>query len=413
MRHAVLVTLLLAPDVTNAEEAPPPATLEERVRMLEQKLAEAEAAKSDGHVKAATKATLTIGGYVEAFWQWNVNNPDNFVTNYRGFDNRHNMFTLDNVVLDLVGTYGAVSTHIALQIGNTPNAYYLSEPVWRATSGAGPSSPAIWQNIQQANVAYVAPVGAGLTLDMGVFLSPIGPEGMAIKDQWNWSRSNLFFGLPFYHSGMRATYPVTPRLTASLQLYNGWNNIVDSNLQLSPAAQLVYTIPDELTLAALYFGGVERLEGAPEGSSWRHLFDTYAIWTPRPDVQLLAHVDAGFERNDFGTSSWYAGALGARWKARSWLYVAGRGDYFHESVARDENGSASPIFWAGAKWMSSGTLTLDTRPNDNMSVRLEYRHDQSQAPLFFAGDVATDADGNYVPDAKSQDTITVGVVAWF
>jgi len=436
LTHVVWVVALSAPAYADepSPPAPPPAessppatapeldskALEARIAELEKQLAAlakptaSPPAPSESPVKAATKASLTIGGYVEAFWQWNFNNPSNFITNYRGFDNRHNIFTIDNAAIDLLGTYGPVTTHFVYQIGNTPDTYYLSEPVWRAASGAGPSGPALWENIQQANIAYVAPLGRGLTLDTGVFLSPIGPEGIQIKDQWNWSRSDLFFGLPFYHTGARATYPVTDRLTLSAQLYNGWNSVVDSNIELSPAFVATYTIPNKLTYQALYFGGVERPAGAPEGAPWRHLFDTYAIVTVTPELSFIAHADAGFENNRFGTSGWIASAAYARYQLASWLYLAARGDYFHETIASNSSGSASPIFWGGSRWISEGTLTLDARPAETLSVRLEYRHDQAQAPLFFEGTVATDpSTGDFLPNAKHQDTITVGAVAWF
>ncbi|MDB5219777.1 MAG: outer membrane protein, partial [Myxococcaceae bacterium] len=33
---------------------------------------------------------LTPTGYIETYYQWNFNHPSNGITNYRGFDNRHN-----------------------------------------------------------------------------------------------------------------------------------------------------------------------------------------------------------------------------------------------------------------------------------------------------------------------------------
>jgi hypothetical protein len=350
---------------------------------------------------------VALLGLVSATAHADVKTPSNFITNYLGFDNRHNLVTIDNAAVDLLGTKGPVSVHFVYQIGQTPSTYYLAEPVWRATGGAGPSGPTLLENIQQANVAYAA--SRGLLLEAGLFLSPIGPESIPVQDQWNWSRSNLFFGLPFYHSGIRATYPVTDHLSVSAQLYNGWNSITDSNIELSPAFVASYTLPDQVTAQVLYFGGVERPEGAPEGAAWRHLFDAYANVTITPCLQLLAQADAGFEHEHFGTSSWYAAAAYARWRVLPALYAAARGDYFHETVPA----GASPIFWAGARWVTEGTLTLDAHPTDTLSVRLEYRHDQAQAPLYFQGDVATAADGSYIPNATQQDTLTVGAVAWF
>lgn len=331
---------------------------------------------------------VKLGGYVETFWQWNFNDPSNGVTADRGFDNRHDSFTLDNAAIDLLGTRGPVAVHFVLQTGNTPATYYAAEPAW--------------QHIQQANIAYKAPVGDGLLTEAGVFLSPIGPESIPNKDQWNWSRSNAFYGLPFYHAGARATYPVTTRWSVSAQLYNGWNTIVNNNRELSPALVATYTAPNKLTWQSLYFGGVERAAGAPEGAPWRHLFDTYAIWTITPATSVLAQLDAGFEQNRFGTSSWYTGAAYVRQQLAPWLFGAARADYFHETVPA----GASPIFWAGSRWVSSGTLTLDTRPAETLSVRLEFRHDQSEAPLYFSHVTMT-------PNATHQDTVTVGAVAWF
>ena len=283
---------------TPASPAAPTAaseTLEERVNRLERELQELRAHQapaaeaphpaaapsgpianvSEGTTKPATKAALTIGGYVEAFYQWNFNQPSNGITNYRGYDNRHNTFTLDNAVLDALGTLGPITAHVALQVGHTPDSYYLAEPFAPGTSSVGPSSGDVWKFIQQANVAYVAPIGRGLTIDAGIFLSPIGPEGIAVKDQWNWSRSDLFFALPAYHTGARLSYPFSDRVTVSLQGYNGWNSVVDNNPEKSLAGQFTYAIPDKLTYQFLYFTGVERPVGAPEGRPWRHLFDTY------------------------------------------------------------------------------------------------------------------------------------------
>ena len=118
---------------------------------------------------------------------------------------------------------------------------------------------------------------------------------MAVKDNWNWSRSNLFFGLPFYHAGLKATYELSKAWTAELMICNGWNNIVDNNSQKSVEASATYKPTDRLTLHFLYFGGVERPTGAPEGEPWRHLFDAWATWDATNTLSFTLNADAGFE----------------------------------------------------------------------------------------------------------------------
>ena len=71
---------------------------------------------------------FTLSGAAEAHYQWNFNEPSNGITAWRGFDNRHNTFTVSNVMLDVQWDYEGVVGRVALQIGSTPSSYYLAEP---------------------------------------------------------------------------------------------------------------------------------------------------------------------------------------------------------------------------------------------------------------------------------------------
>lgn len=355
---------------------------------------------------------LVLGGYVEAFYQWNFNVPSNGITNFRGFDNRHNTFTLSNVALDAQWDHENVIGRLALQVGHTPSTYYLGEPTSPGTNGANASNAELWKYVQQAYAGYRFGEKRPVTVLAGLFLSPIGPESMAVHDAWNWSRSNLFFGLPFYHTGVRATYEPSDDWAVTAAAYNGWNSVVDNNDEKSVSAQLTYA-GSSVVASVLYFGGIERPRGAPEGRAWRHLFDAHATWDVADWVSLLAHANAGFEPNAFGVSHWTAGALYARFRVAKPLFFAVRGDAFHEHVAENGRGRASPLFWP-APWVSSGTATVDVRPHEHVSFRLEYRHDQAGGDMFFGGTVAGDGVATpFVPNRASQDTLTLGATTWF
>ena len=417
---AVAAALLLGPRVSLAQ-TPPPAT--------DPPAADPSPAAATATVTTTTTTTTTTApavtvpaarpsvtwsGYVEAFYSFNFNLPNNNITAYRGFDNRHNTFSIANAVLGAAWALGPVTGNLAVQFGTTPETYYLAEPGVGASWGVGASGPGVWKYLQQANVAWRTPTRAGnILLEMGLFLSPIGPEGMAIKDQWNWSRSNLFVGLPFYHTGLRLTSNLSDRWAGTFAVYNGWNNVTDNNDEKAIAVEFTYTVPDRITVQMLYFGGVERSPGALEGRAWRHLLDVFALWRVTPAFSLLAHADVGIEPNALGTSSWYAGALYARLRTTAWLYLAARGDFFHETAPQ----GASPIFWlldpGGQGWVSSGTFTVDARPHDNVSIRLEYRHDQSAVPMFFSHTPASDGVGGFLPTVAHQDTVTLGMTTWF
>jgi hypothetical protein len=365
----------------------------------------------------APAVKVTPIGYIEAYYAWNFNDPVNNITNYRAFDNRHNTITINNAALGATLESGPVSGRLMLQIGNQPSSVYASEPVHPGTPVANASGPELWKYIQEAYVTYKAPVGRGLTLKAGIEGSPCGLETFAVHDNWNWSRSNLFAGLPFYHTGLRATYDLTDRLSASVAVLNGWNSVVDNNDGKTVEGHVTYRIPDKASLQVLYMGGVERASNAPEGQYWRHHFDATGELTVTSWLRLAAEADYGFEPNRIGTARWFAGAAYARAKALSWLYFAVRGDRFYEHLATDATGRAStPLFWNGVEWVSSATATAEVRPHDHISIRLEFRHDQADGLLYFTGDTLNgngSASSPYLPNARRQETLLLGATAWF
>jgi hypothetical protein len=367
---------------------------------------------SVANTQATAPSPFSLSGYGEAYYQWNFNDPANGITNFRGFDNRHNSFTLSNVAIDAQWDDTRLIGRLTLQVGHTPATYYLAEPTSEGASGANASSADLWHYLQQAYVGHHFGSEQRLSVTAGLFLSPIGPESMAVKDNWNWSRSNSFFGLPFYHTGARVIYAVADAWSVTLAGYNGWNSVVDNNAQKSVSTQVTYTTP-AVVLSALYFGGVERARGAAEGRAWRHLLDAHATWNVAPVFSLLAHVNAGMEPNVFGISRWLAGALYGLVRLDEALLFALRGDAFVERRAQNPTGEASAIFWP-APWVASGTATMDFRPHERVSFRLEYRHDAAGMDMFFGRQTARDdAANDSLPNRASQHTFTFGATSWF
>ncbi len=344
------------------------------------------------HAQALPPA-LKVGGYVEGFYQWNFAKPRNGITNFRAFDNRHDSFTLANVALDVAYDDGHVFGVIVGQVGHTPSTYYMAEPNQPGTDGANGSDPSLWKYLQQANLGYRFELaGRTATVEAGLFLSPIGPESMVIHDSANWSRSVLFYGLPFYHTGARASYQVTSAWKLCLAAYNGWNSVVDNNRRKSLALQAVYLPNHVFSLNLLYFGGVERATG----DAWRNLFDAYATWAPLEVLTFIAHADVGYERNDVGVAHWAGGAFTAKLTPWQMWTFAARGDVLSERRA------GTALFYPASR-VGSATGTIDFHPADHISFRLEYRHDQASAPIYFRARSTT----------HRGDTLTLGATAWF
>ncbi len=380
--------------------------------------AEPESAEPEPEAAAADEdeGHITFGAWVEAYYAYNFNQPSNGITDLRGFDNRHNSFNLANVVLDAQWDWEGVNGRITLQWGSTPSTYYLAETATPTFgSGVGPQNQSLWQFVQQAYVGYHIDVGGGLDVQAGLFLSPIGVESLTVHEDYLFSRSNVFFGFPFYHTGVRATYGITPELSVSAWFINGWNTIVDNNDEKSFIVQLAWSTPGLLSVTLNYLGGVERPVDAPEGRAWRHVFDLNGTITPTEWLGIQAQATGGFEPNAFGTSAYMAGMLALHFDIVPWLALNARGDFFWEHTASNALGTASSIFWP-TEWVSSATAGIDLRPHEHISLRIEYRHDHASGDAFFAGRVSGDGVSPMTPfvhNARTQDTLTIGTTAWF
>jgi hypothetical protein len=366
---------------------------------------------ADAPEHAEPPSAITPVAYAETDATWSIQRPSNNLVALRAFDHHHGTLSLANAALGASWESGGATGRVVLQTGRTGASYYAAEPVVAGGQGVPGSGPGLWQHVQEARGGFTL---GEVKLEAGVFLSPVGPETMPVRDSPHWSRSNLFFGLPFYHTGLRATVPVNGTWTAMAAVVNGWNSVVDGNSAKSVLASAAWTASDGFASGQfLYMGGRERPDGAAEGSPWRHLFDAYAFVNPGR-LTLGAHVDFGVEQTTFGQSGWAAGALYGAFRVRpNWTFSA-RTDAFREWRGGDPKGQASAMFWP-VPWVASTTATVDWRPAGNALVRLEWRDDRAGGDAFFAGIVQGDgsAEAPYVPNAARQDTVTVGVAVWY
>jgi len=353
--------------------------------------------------------TVTIAGWVETYFQYNLRKPSNEASNLR-LDHEHDSFTVQNAALDLAGEQGPAHAHLTFQVGSATAVQYAGEPIVPPAGSVPLSDPDLWQHLQQAWAGLTLP--GDLVVDGGLFLSPIGPESLIVKNDWNWSRSNLFFALPFYHAGVRVTRPIADGWSVQGWLTNGWNDAVDRNDWKSGIVGASYTT-DALAANFVYNTGRERAEGTLEEDAWRHLFDANATYTINDRVAVIGWIDGGFETGGIGTSGWIGAAAYLKYTITPEVDVAVRGDFLKEWFGADDGFAATPIFFP-TSWVAEGTFTLIYRPGDHVMVMAEYRHDSAGEDVYFADSVV--GDGvlvPFVPDSDQQDTVTVGVVAWF
>src|SRR6266542_322789 len=364
--------------------------LEERVRQLEAKLAKMESAQATdvaaaGAAKTTAKADevaeikkevaaiqeeakkyasflnffrgVELSGLVDCYYCYNFNHPDNNFNIVRNFD-----FRLD------------------LGFGPTADWVHSVDPV----------GGEVVKHIQQAYLSYVAPVGSGLTVDVGKFVTPHGAEVIETKDNFNYSRSFLFaYAIPYYHTGVRAKYSFNDKASLTGFLVNGWNNFTDNNGGKTYGVSLGLTPTKRLAITQNYMAGPEQPN---DNEHWRHLSDTVVTYLASDKLTLMGNFDYGKDTLSSGTTGYWTGFAGyLRYAFTNRLAFAPRFEIFD-----DHDGFTTGT----AHTLKSLTLTQEVKLWNKLLTRFEFRRDMSDQNFF------SKSFGRLV---QNQNTVLIGL----
>jgi hypothetical protein len=339
----------------------------------------------------------TISGFVDTYYGYNSNQPSGRTNQYHNFDINSGQFGVN--MIELVAdktpdaTASRVGYHIALGFGQAMNQVNATE------IGPGGTELNFDQYLKEGYLEYLAPVGKGLQINVGKFVTPAGAEVIESKDNWNYTRGILFaWAIPYFHYGMSGKYTFNSKFALTGYLVNGWNNSVDNNSGKTTGFSAAWTPNSKFTLIQNYLVGPEQLDF---NGNFRHLYDTVLIYNATPKLSLMANYDYGHDRlmNSPSSVHWSGIAGYIKYAMNDKWTVAGRGEYFN-----DHDG-----FETGATQnLSEFTVTLQRMLAAKIISRLEFRRDMSSADVF----PYRSGPPNYSP-VDSQNTVTLGLIYAF
>jgi hypothetical protein len=324
----------------------------------------------------APEPKVQVGGWVDVYYGYNFNGVDPAL---RAYDGQHNAFSLSAAELNFAKVPTADS-----RIGFRTDLWFGKAADLTAAFEPEPDGKEIYKHVQQA---YVSLLTGKVQWDAGKFVTPHGAEVIESQDNWNYTRSVLFgYAIPFYHLGVRATVPVSDKLSLSGYLVNGWNNAaeIDGGKTFALGATLKPT--GSVTWIANYMIGKEAAD-----LDTRNLFDTTLTVTPTSKLSLMGNFDYGKE----GDMEWWGLAAYAKYQATPRWSLVGRYEYL------DDTKGGFMTFGTTAQ---SITLTSDHTIAGALRARLEYRTDFADEDIFEKDDGTAKG---------SQTTLTVGVVYSF
>ena len=323
---------------------------------------------------------VTFDGFLSTSYSFNFNRPDSRTNQLRVFDFDDNSIKLD--LLELVMQHAVAKpreagVRVDLAFGSSVPRVSSSRGLFRTDSTTEDI------DIQQAFLSYVAPLGSGLRIDVGKFITHHGYEVIDGYDGWNdnATRSLLFgFAIPFTHTGARASYAFSAHLTGALMVVNGWDVAQDNNRSKSVGGQLVLAPVAPLTITLNGMTGPER---ANHESDPRTLFDGPAVWKATGHVTLGANGDWGSEKGAVvaGQDAHWVGYAGYARGVCGNLALSLRAEFFD-----DRNGARTGT----AQRLTEFTVTPEARLTSRLLVRADLRVDHSNQQVFERGDHATD-----------------------
>ncbi len=392
--------------------------------------------------------TVTVTGLVDVYYGINVRaprapgdkpfgavlttgNPGEVI----GVDNTGHSFDINDRdpsfslgELNIVRTPGKgfpLGLTVTLTGGDTARIVNANEP-------GGTSS---WQWVQQAYLTYTPKIlKRDVTIDFGKFVTPFGYEVIESSSNDNYTRSFGFqYAIPFYHAGIRAAFPISSKLTATLFAVNGWNNVADDNNAKSIIAQLTWKPNAKLSANLTYMGGAE---GTGAFGNYIPVSPAYPLTVPtstingttfintknagnvtidlvelQPTYQINSKLkiagafDYAHAAGDiYGvkeSGTWLSGAVYGRYQVTNHFALAGRIEQFEDIPG---TGGVGLRLGGGYMKLQSATATAEYLSFKGQLVsRLEFRHDFSNVPFFGAGSGVV----------KDQDTFTLGEVFKF
>ncbi|HTY59175.1 MAG TPA: porin [Bacteroidota bacterium] len=345
---------------------------------------------TSGQSKDSSQA-ISVSGFVDAYYSRNLASPASRVNKLRNFDIPENQINLSLAEIVLQKKASPVGFRADIDYGTANDVVQGIAPY-----GTTPFNTLT--NIQQAYLTGVIPFGNGLTADVGKFVTHMGYEVIESKDNWNYSRSLLFaWAVPYFHTGLRLTYPFADNVTVAVHVVNGWNSVIDNNAEKSLGLAVSYSPTGSTGLILNVIDGCEQPAGADAGK--KKVFDLIVTQNLSDAVALTLNADYGDESLIGGLYTWRGAAVYGRYAFTPKSACAIRAE-----ILDDPRGYATGLGVPRLD-VKEVTGTYEYKFAEALLVRGEARYDFCNAPVFDkkAG----------VDTENGQMTILVGIVAMF
>lgn len=394
-------------------------SIEDRVTALEKEA-------KDTQKTLTEKLGVAIHGLVAVDYLYDINRPEGAQPALRTVENKRNSFLLNlaNVHIERQPE-GGVGFIADIDFGETANVVNNATYFGRTDSSGSDitGNGTDFFDARQFYLTYTVPVGSGIKLQVGRFVTLHGAEVIKSYNNLNYNVTNsiLFgFAIPFTHTGILGTYAFNDQLSLGLGVVNGWDTVADNNDGKSVHGMLTFVPSPKLSVAISGTYGPEQSTRdvvdnlgntltVHAGRSQRMMLTT--LITVKPTDQLTVILDHNYGRESdvaprdgaLHTAEWHGAAGYIVYAFTDALSVTLRGEVF-----ADMDGARVLGFPTGGSGLAATyyevSPALTYKIADGLLWRNEYRHDESDTKKIFPRE-------NHF--GRGQDTIATELVYTF
>ncbi len=364
---------------------------------------------------------IKVRGWLESYFVHNVNDPDRSVVNAnqgssivkatnttiegRAFDIHNDVPRINLVEIEVekvptLGEWGGAGFKLDVNWGDTPEIIYDT-----ISGNLGEGLVQSWEKwISHASVGWVAPVGRGLRIDAGKFVTHIGGETIEGIKNNNHSHGFLYtYAIPFQDTGVKLNYPWNDKFYTELYVLRGWNVTTGDNNRGITVGPSIGWLP--CSWFNLYLNHLIGPEQRNDQKNLRHLTDFQMFFNnPIPKWNFLLWGNFAMEENAVGGNTqnavWHGIGGVARYQIDDHWEPAVRLEYLH-----DQDGFATGV----DQTLYEMTISLNyKRPlgkGFSLLIRPEYRFDKTSENFFSSR-------GTFRSET-TQHTVGVGTYIYF
>jgi len=254
-------------------------------------------------------------------------------------------------------------------------------------------------DVTQAYVDVGLPVGNGLTLRVGKFVTLLGYETIDPRGNPFYSHSYAFNALPFTHTGVLGIYKVNDQMTVTAGITRGWDMTMEdiNGCAIDFLGQVAYQINPQIKAYLNLNVGPQNFD---DTGHYRTVINPIVTWQVTDQLKVgvegLYIYDGGMNANATGSTHAYGDVWGAvvylGYTINEYVTANARIEKYHSYSS-----SVGPAAGFGGEgfvptvnvYSTTLGVTITPLPKDpigkNLSIRPEVRYDFSEDEVFFTG----------------------------